>query len=148
MTDLASLAAIGERGALALLADSTNVERPGYTMSERKVADTFNEQIASAPGRVIIAMFASNVNRVQQVADCAIGFGRKVCFIGRSMINVSTLAMELGYLVIPREHVLEIEDLDRYRDDQILVITTGSQGEPMSGLTRMAFAEHRRLHIK
>jgi len=85
---------------------------------------------------------------VQQVADCAIGFGRKVCFIGRSMINVSTLAMELGYLVIPREHVLEIEDLDRYRDDQILVITTGSQGEPMSGLTRMAFAEHRRLQIK
>ena len=148
VTDLASLAAIGERGALALLADSTNVERPGYTMSERKVADTFNEQIASAPGRVIIAMFASNVNRVQQVADCAIGFGRKVCFIGRSMINVSTLAMELGYLVIPREHVLEIEDLDRYRDDQILVITTGSQGEPMSGLTRMAFAEHRRLQIK
>ncbi|MDD4080396.1 MAG: ribonuclease J [Eubacteriales bacterium] len=148
VTDLASLAAIGERGALALLADSTNVERPGYTMSERKVAETFNEQIASAPGRVIIAMFASNVNRVQQVVDCAIGFGRKVCFVGRSMINVSTLAMELGYLVIPRENLIEIDDLDRYRDEQILVITTGSQGEPMSGLTRMAFAEHRKLQIK
>ncbi len=148
VTDLATLAAIGEKGALALLADSTNVERPGYTMSERKVAETFNEQIASARGRVIIAMFASNVNRVQQVVDCAINFGRKVCFIGRSMINVSTLSMELGYLQIPRENLLEIDDLDRYRDDQILVITTGSQGEPMSGLTRMAFAEHRRLQIK
>jgi ribonuclease J len=101
-----------------------------------------------ARGRVIIAMFASNIHRVQQVVDCAIGYGRKVCFIGRSMINVSTLAMELGYLVIPRENLLEIDDLDRYRDDQILVITTGSQGEPMSGLTRMAFAEHRRMQIK
>ncbi len=148
VTDLATLAAIGEKGALALMCDSTNVERPGYTMSERKVADTFNQQIASARGRVIIAMFASNIHRVQQVVDCAISFGRKVCFIGRSMINVSTLAMELGYLMIPRENLLEIDDLDRYRDDQILVITTGSQGEPMSGLTRMAFAEHRRMQIK
>ncbi len=148
VTDLASLAAIGEKGALCLLADSTNVEREGYTMSERKVAETFNQQISSARGRVIIAMFASNIHRVQQVVDCAIGYGRKVCFIGRSMINVSTLAMELGYLVIPRENLLEIDDLDRYRDDQILVITTGSQGEPMSGLTRMAFAEHRRMQIK
>ncbi len=148
VTDLSTLAAIGEKGALALLADSTNVEREGYTMSERKVAATFRQQIASARGRVIIAMFASNIHRVQQVVDCAISYGRKICFIGRSMINVSTLAMELGYLVIPRENLLEIDDLDRYRDDQILVLTTGSQGEPMSGLTRMAFAEHRRMQIK
>ncbi len=138
VTDLATLAAIGEKGALALLADSTNVEREGHTMSERKEAETFHQQIDSAQGRVIIAMFASNIHRVQQVVDCAISYGRKVCFIGRSMINVSTLAMELGYLVIPRENLLEIDDLDRYRDDQILVLTTGSQGEPMSGLTRMA----------
>ena len=148
VTDLSTLAAIGEKGALALLADSTNVEREGYTMSERKVAETFVQQISTARGRVIIAMFASNIHRVQQVVDCAISYGRKICFIGRSMINVSTLAMELGYLVIPRENLLEIDDLDRYRDDQILVLTTGSQGEPMSGLTRMAFAEHRRMQIK
>lgn len=148
VTDLSALAAIGERGCLALMSDSTNVERPGYTMSERKVAETFNQQISTAAGRVIIAMFASNIHRVQQVADCAIGYGRKICFIGRSMINTSTVAMDLGYLNIPRDSLIEMDDLDRYRDDQILVITTGSQGEPMSGLTRMAFAEHRRLQIK
>ncbi len=146
--DLSTLAAIGERGALALMCDSTNVERSGYTMSEKKVAETFTQQISTARGRVIIAMFASNIHRVQQVVNTAVAFGRKVCFIGRSMINVSTVAMDLGYLKIPRENLIEMDDLDRYRDDQILVLTTGSQGEPMSGLTRMAFAEHRRLQIK
>lgn len=148
VTDLSTLAAIGDRGVLAMLCESTNVERPGYTMSERKVAETFNQQISSARGRVIIAMFASNIHRVQQVVDCAIHFGRKICFVGRSMINVSTVAMDLGYLVIPRESLLEMDNLDNYREDQILVITTGSQGEPMSGLTRMAFSEHRKLQIK
>lgn len=148
VTDLSALAAVGERGVLALLCDSTNVEQPGYTMSESKVGKTFHDQISTAAGRVIIAMFASNVNRVQQVADCAIRYGRKVCFVGRSMINVSTVAMELGVLVIPRESILEMDDLGNYRDDQILVITTGSQGEPLSGLTRMAFSEHRKLQIK
>lgn len=148
VTDLSALAAVGERGVLALLCDSTNVEQPGYTMSESKVGKTFHDQISTAAGRVIIAMFASNVNRVQQVADCAIQYGRKVCFVGRSMINVSTVAMELGVLVIPRESILEMDDLGNYRDDQILVITTGSQGEPLSGLTRMAFSEHRKLQIK
>ncbi|HSK69458.1 MAG TPA: ribonuclease J [Candidatus Limnocylindria bacterium] len=146
--DLSALAAIGERGVLALMCDSTNVERPGYTMSEKKVAETFTEQISTARGRVIIAMFASNIHRVQQVVDTAVAFGRKVCFIGRSMINVSTVAMDLGYLKIPRENLIEMDDLDRYRDEQILVLTTGSQGEPMAGLTRMAFAEHRKLQIK
>ena len=148
VTDLSALASVGERGVLALLCDSTNVEQPGYTMSESKVGKTFHDQISTAAGRVIIAMFASNVNRVQQVADCAIQYGRKVCFVGRSMINVSTVAMELGVLVIPRESILEMDDLGNYRDDQILVITTGSQGEPLSGLTRMAFSEHRKLQIK
>ena len=148
VTDLSALAAVGDRGVLALLCESTNVERPGYTMSESKVGKTFHDQISTAAGRVIIAMFASNVNRVQQVVDCAIQYGRKVCFVGRSMINVSTVAMELGELVIPRESIMEMDDLGNYRDDQILVITTGSQGEPMSGLTRMAFSEHRKLQIK
>lgn len=148
VTDLSTLAAVGERGVLALMCESTNIERPGHTMSERKVAQTFTDQISTATGRVIIAMFASNVNRVQQVCDCALQYGRKVCFVGRSMINVSTVAMELGLLEIPRESVLEMNDLPNYRDDQVLVITTGSQGEPMSGLTRMAFSEHRKIQIK
>ena len=148
VTDLSALAAVGDQGALALMCESTNVERAGYTMSESSVAKTFQEQISTAAGRVIIAMFASNVNRVQQVVDCALRYGRKVCFVGRSMINVSTVAMELGELQIPRDAILEMDDLGNYRDDQILVITTGSQGEPMSGLTRMAFSDHRKLQIK
>lgn len=148
VTDLGSLAAAGERGVMALMCESTNVERPGYSMSERKVAQTFTDQISTATGRVIIAMFASNVNRVQQVVDCALQYGRKVCFVGRSMVNVSTVAMDLGLLEIPRDSVLELDDIPNYRDDQVLVVTTGSQGEPMSGLTRMAFSEHRKLQIK
>ncbi len=148
VTDLGALAAAGERGVMALMCESTNVERPGYSMSERKVAQTFTDQISTATGRVIIAMFASNVNRVQQVVDCALQYGRKVCFVGRSMVNVSTVAMDLGLLEIPRDSVLELDDIPNYRDDQVLVLTTGSQGEPMSGLTRMAFSEHRKLQIK
>ncbi len=148
VTDLSTLAAAGERGVLALLCDSTNVERPGYTLSEKRVAETFRQQISTAAGRVIIAMFSSNINRVQQVAECAVQFGRKICFVGRSMINVSTVAMELGMLNIPRDSLIDMDDIDNYRDDQVLVITTGSQGEPMSGLTRMAFSEHRKLRIK
>lgn len=148
VTDLGALAAAGEAGVMALMCESTNVERPGYTMSERKVAQTFADQISTAAGRVIIAMFASNVNRVQQVVDCALQYGRKICFVGRSMVNVSTVAMELGLLEIPRDSVLELDDIPNYRDDQVLVLTTGSQGEPMSGLTRMAFSEHRKLQIK
>ncbi|MCQ2453853.1 MAG: ribonuclease J [Clostridia bacterium] len=148
VTDLSALAAIGDNGVLALLCESTNVERPGYTMSERKVGETFRRQMINASGRVIIAMFSSNVHRLQQVVDCAVEFGRKVCFVGRSMVTVSAVAMDLGELVIPDEYLVEIDDLDRYRDDQLVILTTGSQGEPMSGLTRMAFAEHRKLAIK
>ena len=146
VTDLTTLAAIGSKGVLALLCESTNIERPGYTMSERKVADTFYEQINNARGRVIIAMFSSNVFRLQQVVDCAVH--RKVCFVGRSMVNVTAVAMELGELRIPDGSLIDIDDLDKYRDDELVVLTTGSQGEPMSGLTRMAFSEHRKLQIK
>ena len=148
VTDLTTLAAIGSKGALALLCESTNIERPGYTMSERKVADTFYEQINNARGRVIIAMFSSNVFRLQQVVDCAVHYHRKVCFVGRSMVNVTAVAMELGELRIPDGSLIDIDDLDKYRDDELVVLTTGSQGEPMSGLTRMAFSEHRKLQIK
>ena len=140
VTDLTTLAAIGSKGVLALLCEST--------MSERKVADTFYEQINNARGRVIIAMFSSNVFRLQQVVDCAVHYHRKVCFVGRSMVNVTAVAMELGELRIPDGSLIDIDDLDKYRDDELVVLTTGSQGEPMSGLTRMAFSEHRKLQIK
>ena len=148
MTDLHTLAALGDDGVLALLCESTNVERPGYTMSERKITDTFNAQMSNAVGRVIIAMFSSNVGRLQQVVDCAVRFNRKICFVGRSMVNVSQVAMELGELHVPEGYLLELDDLDRFRDDELVILTTGSQGEPLAGLTRMAFSEHRKLQIK
>ena len=148
VTDLCTLAAWGSRGVLALLADSTNVERPGYTMSEKKIGETFHDLFKEAKGRVIIAMFASNIHRIQQVVDNCIEFGRKVCFVGRSMVNVTRLAMEIGELKIPQDVYVDVGDLDCYEDDEIVVLTTGSQGEPMSGLTRMANSEHRKLQIR
>ena len=148
VTDLNTLAAWGTRGVLALLADSTNIERAGYTMSERKIGETFHSLFKDATGRIIIAMFASNLHRIQQVVDNCIEFGRKICFVGRSMINVTRLAMEIGELKIPQDVYIEIGDLDCYDDNEIVVLTTGSQGEPMSGLTRMANSEHRKLQIR
>ena len=148
VTDLCTLAAWGSRGVLALLADSTNVERPGYTMSEKKIGETFHDLFKEAKGRVIIAMFASNIHRIQQVVDNCIEFGRKVCFVGRSMVNVTRLAMEIGELKIPQDVYVDVGDLDCYEDLEIVVLTTGSQGEPMSGLTRMANSEHRKLQIR
>ena len=148
VTDLSSLAAAGDKGVLALMCESTNIERAGYTMSERKIGETFMEQFRNARGRVIVAMFSSNINRLQQVVDSALQFGRKVCFVGRSMVNVSRVAMQLGELNIPPDCLLEMDDLENYPDDELLILTTGSQGEPMSGLTRMAFSEHRKLQIK
>lgn len=146
--DFGRFAALGNEGVLALLADSTNVERPGYTISEKKVAETFNGLFAKATGRVIIAMFASNVSRIQSVVDSSVRYGRKICMVGRSMINVAKVAIQLGYLNIPEGKLIAADDLDRYPDDEITVVTTGSQGEPMSGLSRMAFAEHRKLEIR
>ena len=146
--NLGRLAELGQEGVLALLCDSTNAERPGYTMSEKKVAATFNELFQRADGRVIIAMFASNVHRIQSVVDCCQKFHRKICLMGRSMVNVSKVAMQLGYLKIPDGMLISAEEIDRYPDAQIAVVTTGSQGEPMSGLSRMAFAEHRKLEIR
>ena len=148
VTDLNTLAAWGTKGVLAMLADSTNIERPGYTMSERKIGDTFHNLFKDAKGRIIIAMFASNLHRIQQVVDNCIEFKRRICFVGRSMINVTRLAMEIGELRIPTEMYVDIADLECYDDHEIVVLTTGSQGEPMSGLTRMANSEHRRLQIR
>ena len=146
--NLGRIAEIGNQGVLALLADSTNVERPGYTMSEKKVGQTFFNLFDKADGRVIIAMFASNVHRIQSVVDAAFHYRRKVCMIGRSMVNVTKLAMQLGYLKIPEGSLITVDELDRYPDNQITVVTTGSQGEPMSGLSRMAFAEHRKMELR
>jgi len=148
VTDLASFAELGERGVMALLCESTNVERPGHTISEKKIGQTFDTQFQEAKGRVIVAMFASNIHRMQMVVDCAIRYGRRVCFVGRSMVNVSRVAMQIGELHIPEECMVDVDNLDQYPDNEILVMTTGSQGEPMAGLTRMAYSEHRKLQIR
>ena len=148
ITDLASFAELGERGVLAMLCESTNVERPGHTISEKKIGVTFENMFRDAQGRVIVAMFASNIHRMQMVIDNAMRYGRRVCFIGRSMVNVSRVAMQIGELRIPPEAIIEADALDQYPDNEILVMTTGSQGEPMAGLTRMAYSEHRKLQIR
>ena len=148
VTDLASFAELGERGVLALLCESTNVERAGHTISEKKIGVTFDNQFREAKGRVIVAMFASNIHRMQMVIDCAMRYGRRVCFIGRSMVNVSRVAMQIGELHVPEECIVDVDNIDQYPDNEILVMTTGSQGEPMAGLTRMAYSEHRKLQIR
>lgn len=141
--DIARLAYYGSRGVLALMSDSTNVENEGHTPSERGIDKTFEHCFDKAKGRVIVATFASNIYRIQQIADVAISFGRVVCFQGRSMVKIAEIAKELGYLQLPDESVVEVGQLKKYRDDQICVITTGSQGEPMSGLFRMANSSHK-----
>lgn len=111
VTDLASFAELGERGVMALLCESTNVERPGHTISEKKIGQTFDTQFQEAKGRVIVAMFASNIHRMQMVVDCAIRYGRRVCFVGRSMVNVSRVAMQIGELHIPEECMVDVDNL-------------------------------------
>lgn len=147
-TDLSTIAALGSKGLLALLADSTNVERPGFTMTEKNIGKTFRELFRDAQGRIIIATFASNVSRIQLIVNEGVRYGRKFCFIGRSMVNIVKLAGQLGELTIPEDALIDIDDLDRYRDDQIVIVTTGSQGESMSGLMRMAYGEHRKVTIR
>ncbi|HPY36592.1 MAG TPA: ribonuclease J [Clostridia bacterium] len=141
--DVIRLAHYGAKGVLALLSDSTNVERPGYTQSEREIGKTFEHYFKNAQGRVIVASFASNIYRIQQVADVAIAHGRDICFQGRSLVNTAKTAISLGYLNIPEEKLVDIEKLSRMDAEKICVITTGSQGEPMSGLFRMANSSHK-----
>lgn len=148
ITDLARFAQLGSEGVLALFADSTNVERKGYTMSEKMVGESFDEIFHHADGRIIVASFSSNVYRVQQVINSAMANGRKIAFAGRSMLNVTSVAKELGYLSMDDDTLIELKDIDRYPDNEIAIITTGSQGEPMSGLSRMASAEHRNVEIR
>ena len=149
MIDLPRFAALGQRGVLAMLADSTSVERPGYTPTERLVAKKFDEIFSSKTDqRIMVATFASNVDRVQQIINSAHQFNRKVAVIGRSMVNVVRTASELGYLDIPENIMIDINEVKRYKDGQIAIIMTGSQGEPMAALSRMAKSEHRQIEIK
>ena len=148
ITDLHKFAQLGSAGVLALLSDSTNAERPGYTISEKTVGQTFERYFSEAKGRIIIATFASNIHRLQQVVDAAKKFNRKICLTGRSMVRIHKVATELGYLNIPEKMLIDIDDIHSVRDNKIVVLTTGSQGEPMSGLVRMASGEHSKLEIK
>ena len=149
MIDLPRFAELGKKEVLALMSDSTNAERPGYTMSERTVGKTLLDIFdRSEESRIIVATFASNVDRVQQIFNAARDHGRKVVVMGRSMINVVNTAMETGYLEIPEGILIEIGDVNDYPDEEIVIITTGSQGEPLSALARMASGEHRNVTIK
>jgi len=145
--DLARYAELGKKGVLLLMCDSTNVERPGYTMSERTVGETFERIFADARSRIIVASFASNVHRIQQVVNAAVNHDRKVAICGRSMVNVCSKAMELGYLIVPEGVLVESERINSYPQDKLVIISTGSQGEPMSGLSRMATGDHRQVEI-
>ena len=148
MMDLGRLAEIGQDGVLCLMSDSTNAERPGFTESERKVGESFETLFRKAGNnRIIVATFSSNIHRVQQIMNVAASLGRKVALVGRSLENVVSISAELGYLNIPEGIVIDINMINRYPADKLVIITTGSQGEPMSALTRMAFSDHRKVEI-
>lgn len=145
--DLARLAELGRKGVLLLMCDSTNVERDGYTMSERTVGEAFEEIFMNAEGRILVATFASNVHRIQQIINASVKFNRKVAICGRSMVNVANVAMELGYLNVPDGVLIDVDHIDRYSPNEIVIVTTGSQGEPMSALSRIAVSDHRKVEI-
>lgn len=148
MIDLGRFGEYGRKGVLALLMDSTNAERPGYTKSERSVGESFDVLFKRAEHRrIVIATFASNIHRVQQIIDAAARYGRKVALSGRSMVNVASVGMELGYLKVPDGIIVDLDQINHYPKEKIVLITTGSQGEPMSALTRMAFSDHRKVAV-
>ncbi|BED91944.1 MAG: ribonuclease J [Candidatus Improbicoccus pseudotrichonymphae] len=146
--DLAKFAKLGEEGVLALLSDSTNAERPGYTNTEKSIDKSFYQLFFQAKNkRIIVASFASNLGRIQQVIECAKSFNRKVAFSGRSMVNNVEIAIKLGYIIVPEGLIIDIDEISKYSYEKLVIITTGSQGEPMSALHRMAFSEHRKISI-
>ncbi len=148
MIDISRFSELGKEGVLCMMADSTNAERPGYTESERKVGDSFELLFRKAQKRrIIVATFASNIHRVQQIINVAERFGRKVALSGRSLENVVAISAELGYLKVPDGILIKLDMINRYTDDQVVLITTGSQGEPMSALTRMAMSDHRKVAV-
>ena len=148
MIDLGRIGELGKEGVLALLSDSTNAERKGYTMSERTVGATFDHIFENCQKRIFVATFASNIHRVQQIIDAAVKFGRKVAVSGRSMENVLSAAIELGYMNIPKNTLISLDEIGRYSKEQLVIVTTGSQGEPMSALSRMAFSGHKKVNIE
>ena len=147
VTDFHKFAELGDQGVGVMLADSTNAERPGHTLSEKTVGVAFDEAFRNIKDRIIIATFSSNVHRIQQVIDTAHKYNRKVAVLGRSMVNVSNISAELGYLNIPDGVLIDIDEINNYPPSNIVIITTGSQGEPMSALTRMSTSDHRKVGI-
>lgn len=145
--DMYMLAALGEKGVLAMLSDSTNAERPGFTMSERVVGQTIDDAFRQADRRIILATFASNLHRIQQVFESAEKFGRKVAVVGRSMVNNINVAIDLGYLNVAKGTLIDADDINKLPADRVVILSTGSQGEAMSALTRMARATHRKVEI-
>ena len=147
LMDFGRIAELGNKGILALMSDSTNSERKGFTMSESSVGEVFDKLFLHCTKRIVVATFASNVHRVQQIVNSAVKYNRKIAVCGRSMINMITTARELGYIECPENLFIDIDMINQYTDEQLVIITTGSQGEPMSALTRMAAGEHRKVKI-
>ncbi len=145
--DFGRIAELGNQGILALMSDSTNAERKGFTMSESSVGEVFDKLFLHCTKRIVVATFASNVHRVQQIVNSAIKYNRKIAVCGRSMINMIETARELGYIECPKDIFIDIDMINNYTDEQLVIITTGSQGEPMSALTRMAAGDHRKVKI-
>ncbi len=145
--DLARLGELGKEGVLALMSDSTNVERPGYAMSERTVGEKFEKIFQNCDKRIIVATFASNVHRVQQIIDAAAKNRRKVAISGRSMEHIVEISILLGYMKIPEGVLINLDSIKKYKPSEVVIITTGSQGEPMSALTRMAYSDHRKVEV-
>lgn len=145
--DLERISTLGKQGVLLLMADSTNIERKGQTISEKSIGKTLEKIISKAEGRVIVATFASNIHRMQQIVNASIEYNRKVAFSGRSMENISAVAMELGYLHIPETCLISVDNINNYPNEQVTIITTGSQGEPMAALARIAFSSHRKIQL-
>ncbi len=148
MIDLGRIGELGKKGVLLLMSDSTNAERRGYTMSERTVGDTFDNIFENCNKRIFVATFASNIHRVQQIINAAVKYGRKVAVSGRSMENVLSAAIELGYMKIPKNTLITLDEIGRYSKEQLVIVTTGSQGEPMSALSRMAYSGHKKVNIE
>ncbi len=146
--DYQRIAELGNEGVLAFLSDSTNVERAGYSNSEKTVGESFDHIFRAAKERIVVATFASNVHRIQQVINAAVTYGRKVAITGRSMVNIAEVAQEIGYLNVPEGTLIELDEIDLYPRNEIVLLTTGSQGEPMSALSRMATQDHRQVSIE
>ena len=148
LMDLQRISTIGREGVLLLMADSTNVERSGHSLSESTIGQTLYRIFTNAKGRVIVATFASNIHRMQQVVDASIAHGRKIVFNGRSMENVSKVARDLGYLHVCDTEIIDVDEISSYPNDKVTILTTGSQGEPMASLARIAFSNHRKISIE